>query len=496
MIKKQKLAVIIGILVFIALICVYIFVLSPMLQKTEPDETPELLEGEVLGTDNRVQMMEHIEKARIKSIEVHNASGGFTFYRGSDNEFYIKGKEGVPYDMTVFAQLVVNAGYTLSMERYTDVEDMSVYGLGEDDEPAYYIITTTSGKSHKIYVGDQLVTGGGYYCSYDGRDGVVYILDSSFSYTLLADVNSLISPMVVNPISSSDYYTTDDFYIVRNGELVVWIDYMTPEEINDSASIGNYRMLSPAEYSVNTTNFVSVLEMLSSFIGESTVEAGSLENSMDQAYLKETYNIDIDNPAYSLGYFYNDIQCDVIFSPPADDGTVYAYSTLFNTVCTVDMSKLPFMEWELIKFVDTGVFYKNINNIAQMKFDTPDSSVTFKINGEDKNISITDSVNNTPYSEEQITNFRQFYKVVLSMKMIDYTESTDKNEDKCILTMTVKTDAGEETVYKFYAYSTRRCYYTIDGNGEFYTMRDSVEKVISDMALLLSGQPVDAYANS
>ena len=150
----------------------------------------------------------------IKSIEVHNEHGGYTFVRGKGNEFIIKDNEDVPYNKETFAQLAVACGYTLSMRRLEaplrladGSVDYSEYGLApetrtrtETDEngneieveyeyqPAWYVITTMDGVSHKVIVGDMVVTGAGYYAKYDGRD-TIYILGSSgISTTVLESV--------------------------------------------------------------------------------------------------------------------------------------------------------------------------------------------------------------------------------------------------------------------------------------------------------------------
>lgn len=80
--KKQKLTIIICASVFAVLLVVYLAVIRPLL-KTATAETkpPELLEGEVLGANNRVLMFPHTEKADILSIEVHNEKGTYKFYR-------------------------------------------------------------------------------------------------------------------------------------------------------------------------------------------------------------------------------------------------------------------------------------------------------------------------------------------------------------------------------------------------------------------------------
>lgn len=197
MIKKQTRTIIICAAAFVLLLIAFLVFVKPLLvtEETE-DEPPVLLEGEVLGSNNRILMFPHAQKADILSIEVHNEHGTYTFYRGynGDNDnFYIKGMEGAPYSLEMLSSLVVSSGYTLSMKRLDDMnEDLSVYGLGESDSPAWYLLTQMDGTTHKVYIGDLIPTGGGYYCMYEGRKAV-YVLDTSLSSTLLADVRTLIT---------------------------------------------------------------------------------------------------------------------------------------------------------------------------------------------------------------------------------------------------------------------------------------------------------------
>ena len=96
MIKKQRKLVIIIAALAAVLLVLYFTVLSPMLQvDAEEEEIPNLLPGEVLGTNNRILMMEHIEKADMQSIEVHNSHGTYTMYRGDDDQFYLEGNVGL-----------------------------------------------------------------------------------------------------------------------------------------------------------------------------------------------------------------------------------------------------------------------------------------------------------------------------------------------------------------------------------------------------------------
>ena len=69
--RKLRTVIILGAL-FVVLAVLYFAVIAPWYKaKTEDpeEEPPELLDGEVLGTNNRILLFEHVEKADMLSIE-------------------------------------------------------------------------------------------------------------------------------------------------------------------------------------------------------------------------------------------------------------------------------------------------------------------------------------------------------------------------------------------------------------------------------------------
>ena len=166
----------------------------------------------------------------------------------------------------------------------------------------------------------------------------------------------------------------------------------------------------------------------------------------------------------------------IFFSEQNEDGTYYAYSLVFNLVALVDGATLDFLNWDLIKYVDNSLFMLNINDISDIYVKSGEFEAGFKLVGEGQEIKVTPSGRTEPLDETDLQNFRQLYKTYLSIKLEDYTDST--STDELLLELRFITDAGKSYEFKFYPYSTRRCYYTVNGQGEFYVLRDMVEKAI------------------
>ena len=67
------------------------------------------------------------------------------------------------------------------------------------------------------------------------------------------------------------------------------------------------------------------------------------------------------------------------------------------------------------------------------------------------------------------------------------------DKDKLLLTFRFTTLNGETTEFKFYQYTTRRAFVTVNGIGEFYCYVDLMEKIISDTEKVLDGMDIDSY---
>ncbi len=378
----------------------------------------------------------------IKSIEVHNANGSYTFSRNEGGNFVIKDAENVPYSKESFAQLAVACGYTLSTRRLQDPVklsdgsvDYSEYGLvnetrvrTEVDEsgneieveyeysPAWYVITTMSGESYKVTVGDKTVTGTGYYARYEGRDTIYVIGAMSIEEFLLGKIEVFVQPTIVYPMSVTDYFNVSDFVIRDN------IDYdRIYEELAKkftAADSGSKEFLKAYEdlfivhshkvcdlyfadltlrkgtmnehipyvsklpyaegYYLNSSSVDTVLSALATTdFGEVVKISPSLEE------LKE---YGLDRPEYVISFLYktknnngetDDVENFVDVSKR--DGTYYAYSEKYGMIVTVNESSFDFLEWDETEWYDTSYIQVDIANIDKLIVESQGFKSEFEI---------------------------------------------------------------------------------------------------------------------
>ena len=71
-----------------------------------------------------------------------------------------------------------------------------------------------------------------------------------------------------------------------------------------------------------------------------------------------------------------------------------------------------------------------------------------------------------------------------------------ESERALLLRLDVTFRDGSVRTYRFYSYSERRCFMTVNDNGEFYVMRSMIRKLVSDADKLLSYQAVNPQADN
>ncbi len=540
MVKKQKIMIISFSALAVVLILLYFIFLLPYMKKLSekaPTEPPEVLAGEVYdAAKNSLLIFPHVEKNKIQSIEIHNSYGSFTCVKEADDVFYIKEHLLAPLGNEVMSSLAVDAGYTVVSRRITtSCEDFSKYGLAEADNPAYYVLTSTSGEKHTVYLGNYTPNGSGIYCRYKDRNAL-YVVPSSASSTLLVGAEALITPMLMAPLPNAAYAQTDQFIITKNGQPFVEILYdnmcskcggknkeLENEKIYQCEKCGAktpvdqyrasaYKMTYPANHIVNDTSYSSnVLLSLASLKGDRVLKAGSGEIGKrlcdDEALMAEYGFHDFTNVPYRLLYVYGDQSGAVAFAPSGIDGYYFAYSYEFDMIVLVQKETVPYLEWDIRGFISSSVFAENITEVTDITVKTAEGSYlsyngkSYTINehftikyvqGESENKLICKTSTGKEYDKTspEFNYVQGFYGSLLSMYIEGYSDKTNPAELKKYAEIAVKKKDGTELNYAFYMIG-ERCFYTFNGSGEFYIPAYQVKRVLVNAVRAALGEPVN-----
>ena len=505
-----------------------------------------LYEGEVADGTKRALIYEHIERDRIQKIEVKNEYGTYTAYYNNEAErFDFEGFEGAFYDEELFAQLVVSSGYPLISDRlfpekpddpeYME-EFLKEYGLYPDDDPSYFIITTRKDDngeqtSYKLYIGKPTLTDNYYYCMLEGRS-IVYVLEQSIKTTLLSDVKTLITPLLVYPISDNSYLTdVSEIQVVKNGEWLIKIHGQTEEEKaegeDDFGVTIPYIVYYPFDYDASASRITTVLGQIINMTGSELLEYGvydtvELYNEDGTRKLDEDGNPDYDyvlkegldekyglgHPTLAIYYRYQDMDMIVSLSEKQYDENgsafYYALSELYNIIAKIDASNLTFLDWSLMDYIDKPIFSAHIDKVAEIELTAGDKAFRFTLTGIDDSLvcvenkyttrTVFKGENTTDTSNDGIRNFRMLYQTILSIDREDFADEPSEDERALLCEMKVTFRNGDVKDYKFYSYSERRCFMTINDRGEFYVLRSMIKKLANDAVKLMNHEKIDPNA--
>ncbi|MBQ2733397.1 MAG: DUF4340 domain-containing protein [Clostridia bacterium] len=512
MIKAQQRLIIVIAAVLAALAIAYFAVVRPVVNKQEEITTEPLVtvEGEIEGANGRYQLFEQVVRSDMQSIEVVNEHGSYKFVRGEDGDsFVIEGSESTLYSAELFSQLVVDTGYTLAKVKIGDniTDDLYKYGLDEKSSPAYFCVTTLTGKTHKVYVGNKITTGGGYYARYDGRDSV-YVLDTTLALTVLRPIETYVTPLLSYPTSMTTYFLIDNFTVFHGEEVFASFKYLEEDERSKFNTYSAFAMLYPGEGTYCPSGYLdSALQAFVNFQG-SVVEKLAPDDKDIETYFPEGFahtvyivnNIPKDPNDSTKGY--TPVENMLFFSNLHEDKEgnpfYYCYSDRFNIIAKVNDYTAAFLQWDLNMWVSETIYQLQIDTVAEMKFELPnDQTVTFQLEGVEQELVVT--VKETGF-KPVVKNFRQLYKMLLSVNKEDTHNMTDEeikalieNEKSHQLTLTVKLRTGEELRYDIYNYSDRRSYYTINGaECDFYLLRTMVNKLADDVIKVTKDETVNS----
>jgi len=249
-----------------------------------------------------------------------------------------------------------------------------------------------------------------------------------------------------------------------------------------------------------------VLYSLMALQGTEVVKLGTTDEILDSYGLL--------NAAYTMYYEFNDMEFYVMFSEKQADGTYYATSNLYSyqMVVKMDPATVTWLEKSLFQWIAEYPFSTNITKVKSMTVQADGLDVTFGLTHDtteggtailDVEETVRESENGTGsvvIPDAEVYNFRQFYKTLLGILLEEYSPLSDEEKEaltaddsKLILTFSYTTTDNETVEYKFYQYSTRRAFVTINGHGEFYTLIDHINKVASDTEKVLVAMDINSY---
>ncbi len=431
----------------------------------------------------------------LSSVTVKNSLDEYTLYFDSfSGEYLISGNEMQLYQPQPISELRFQARYMLSVEKieglYNTDETLAAFGLDRDSSPVSVTVTDLQGNSNTVLIGNELVSGASYYAK--GADKpYVYVLDSSVS-VFFNDRNAFISPVIAPSIDGNNYQYIEEFCINKNGEPFIASSIIPDEQRQNTGNTDMHKLTYPAKYPASLTNYYTALSYLSNISGESVVETNvfATDDIDSLNAMLEKYGLTV--PTNDVLYVFGGKEYRFItgsrFADELGRVCYYVYSPYADTIVTLPLDNAPFLEYELIDFIDANIFQMNITNVSEIEITTPSGKYNFVLQGEGKNLVVIEKNSGKVID---VSSFRQFFISLLSVKIDGYATRADVTGNT-ELTFKVVTKFGEISTYSFDTISTTRALITLDGSSEFYTNRAYVTDVVNKLSMLINGETITA----
>ncbi len=488
MLKKQLLKIIILLVAVLALCGVYFGLVRPMLK--EPDEEVKAefdADGDRLGTSDRPYIYDVIPQSELKSIYVKNDLGEYRFNMDTvAGTLVLEGCEELSFDAEMLSYLYVNTCNTLAMAKVQDaLGDLAEYGLEKGREGTYFEVTENSGKVHTVFVGDKIPTGAGYYVKAEDKP-FIYVLDTMVEKCVMADENVYVAPILALRVPENDRYSVDNIRLARDGELVCSFARTNGEDKDETGAAISHVMTYPTGYNANQAVLDDILAKLVTFVGDKVIDCSVTTEELDAVIADYGFA----SPSHELLYEYGGVERRVIFGKETEDGSgYYVLNTAQHMLCTVPKESVDFIDFDILKFIDSYIFQMSIDSVESVKLSTRMHSETFRLSGEKKELAVT---RETTGEKVDTYSFRQTFIDILLVNLDDYAEAPEEPVE--VLSYTITTRGGNTYEYKFYDLTTRKLFFTVNGVGQFCVGRDEVDKVVADLELLLRGEKVVSEA--
>ncbi len=482
MTKKNSVIITAGTIIIALLAAVYFivsFVGNNNNEENIPDNIPAETPVEKVFAANSPEKLSEIRLSKNGETEYFIRKDAIV------DDFLIDGLESYTYS-TAFTNVISSVtGLSVTGEIEDPLAD-SEYGLSDADKPYILTVKGTDGKEDTAYIGSKLLSGDGYYCKKLGRDGVFTIGNAANSF--LKDKYSLISTLLAKELDKARYHYTENLEVYKNNKKLVHIELVPESEQDKADAFGYYRMKYPSgEYSVSDVNYDKMLKLLITPAADTVITAELTEENLKKyGFMTEE---GAPSPSCEVNYTLDGEERILYFGKRTDDGLIYVMSPSTNFIGIAGVeSHFPFIDWELIDYVNPALFGMNINHLARLTISGQGFSNTYTLEGEGEALTVKNQFDTVVDTQ----NFRSLYRVLLMTNMEGYAET--KNTDDWMLTFKIEKRDGRITEYKFFRISNLKCYYTVNDKGEFYVSLDDVEKILSDAKKLASGEPIDADA--
>ena len=382
----------------------------------------------------RVLAFPQIERAEIAKIEVVNDKGGFTVigkHADSNKDgtiehtFYLQGHKDTALAPEPLSSLIVSCGYPLAVQKI-DPDPKETYGLvaetrtdadGNSYEytPASYCLTNIYGEEFRVIVGDQIISGGGYYIQYLNPKypdvPFIYIVGTTIANTVLQAKEAMVQPLIVYPMTTANYYNVENFaYASVYSDITVEFSFVPLQE-----RLGTQNASTPYVFHNDEFKFFrassGALDYAINCFTNMTINSVIKIDPDDEALI--TYGVAMPDYMVSFDFLSDEgaVKNLLYISKMTDRGTYYIYSALYDMIVEVDRSQIAFLEFRDIDWLDSAPYNINIACTDDIYLAADGKEVRFELDNSDSEQFAYTKINKNSYTATNLDGKKTTYSL-------------------------------------------------------------------------------------
>lgn len=459
--KKQLRNIIISLCVVVVLVAgvvIWTKVVTPTVKTSSSSGTSS-------SSTPAIQVFKTNEKD-VTTLKVTNKSGGYTITR-----------QGSSYAINGISTSLLNQDLlTTTVKEAADIAAMSLVEKGSSnlkqfglDKPQAVLEVTSGGKTTAINIGGNTPSQDGNYFNVQGstdvyKAGTTFI--AAFSGKNIDFVNMALSSVDSSALSSVSRMELGG--TARSTPIVLEEVSTTSTASSQASETPAYKMIKPRSYQVNTDKSSAILQAIQSLSASSVITVDCSSANLAKYGLK--------NPEYTFAATIKGKQVKLNFGTPFKDGDTEYLPVMLEgraVIYKIASSSVSFYNYKLTDVCSSLLFTENIDTVKSVTVSKGSESYTVNFSG------TGDKLVATYNGKTMVTkNARKFYESIVGIST-EGTATKPANGSVYAKIVVTYRSSKAPTTMEFITLDSRKCFWSIDGQGDFYILRDLIDKAVS-----------------
>ncbi len=384
----------------------------------------------------------------VSSIDIKNPDGSYTIVKNKDKDDKITYSiSASPYTLdsysignTFTSLLGVSALRTVT----DDTLSAANYGI-DNSSPGYSIIKTDNSRT-TVIIGDEIPTGGEFYCMQDGGDKI-YTVSSTVASLVMRGLQDYRPRGILNLSSATDI---GDFTLYHNGKLVVRFKETTEEERRDAIVPSQWIIEKPWFSEIDAEKVTTLFE---SFIN---ISATGFPQDNENPVFDYLLEIRVGDKNYSLS-----------IGGESPSGGVYLRDNSTNLIYIVGFPiRTAVMGIDPLNYATKLVNLEKIKDVSSISIQKGNSKFVMKTDGY--------IINGEKTDEE---TFKKTYQNVMSIAFMQIGGNAPAGEP--YISISFEQKDGTKKITKYYDYDERSYIALRSDNTSVLLLKSELKKIES-----------------